>query len=59
MKTKQNKKPTLYFYMGGESEERFKPGEVVKPMTGGADKSYWDLTDDLLSTIYISEAISF
>lgn len=55
----KTKKPTLCFYMGRESEEIFKAGEVVKPMTGGADKSYWKITDDLLSTIYISEVISF
>lgn len=44
--------------MGRESEERFKPGEVVQPMTGGAGKPYWEITDDLYSTIYISEVIS-
>lgn len=56
---KQTKKPLLCFYMERESEERFKPGEVVKSMTDGADKSYQEITDDLLSTIYISEGISF
>lgn len=35
-----NKKKLLCFYMERESEERFKPGEVVKSATDGADKSY-------------------
>lgn len=47
----------LYFYMGRELEERFKPGEGVKTMTGDAGKSYWNITDNLVSTIYISEVI--
>jgi len=53
MKTKR-----LYFYLGRESEETFKPGERVKTMTGDAGKSYWKMTDYLVYTIYISEVIS-
>lgn len=45
--------------MGRESEERFKSGEGVKTMTGDSGKSHWNITDNLVCTIYIAEVISF
>lgn len=55
----KDKTKTSSFYMGRESEERFKPGEGVKTTTCDAAKSFWNMTDNLVSTIYISEVISF